>query len=258
MKMLFNWLVLTLTCTALPLNDKPEPMTASTHLMKYYVSLPQGWQKDKAWPVIVVIPDATRDFAGNLAAFEKARQDLPFILVAPHVVTSGGANYRNVRSYRYADADWKKVAEAGDFRFDEQGIAAVVADVKRLYNGEERFFLTGWEAGGHTVWALTLQHPEWLRAVAPVSTNYQGRWLDEASISKSNARTSLPIEVFFCERTAASQGWDFLMKQTKAAMNIAERHGFPSIPMQTIASKPHGPLAEEVVKFFDSKRISRD
>ena len=40
---------------------------ASTHPMRYHLALPRGWKPDRAWPVLVVIPGAARDFAGNLA-----------------------------------------------------------------------------------------------------------------------------------------------------------------------------------------------
>jgi dienelactone hydrolase len=92
---------------------------------------------------------------------------MPFLIVAPLVVTKGGANVRGVPSYHYCDAVWSEIERVGPIRFDAEGIAAVVADVKRLYVGEDRYFLTGWEAGGHTVWAMLFQYPEQWRAVAP-------------------------------------------------------------------------------------------
>jgi dienelactone hydrolase len=231
----------------------PELLTASTHPMKYHLSLPEGWSKDKTWPVVLVIPDAHRDFTGNLAAFAAARRGRPYILVAPHVVTSGGANARAAGGFRYSEDDWKRVA-SGEYRFDEEGLAAVVADVRKRYRGEERCYLTGWEAGGHTVWALTFRRPEWFRAVAPVSTNYRGRGLDEASFSRDPARGTLPIRVLFCEKMAASGGWEFLMDQTRAAIQAAEAHGFRTPELKVVAGKPHGPLADEVLDYFDAVR----
>jgi len=236
--------------------SEPELLTASTHPMKYHLSLPKGWSKDKVWPVVVIIPDAARDFSGNLAAFAEARQSRPYILVAPHVVTSGGNNARSARSFRYSEDDWKRVAAAGDYRFDQEGLSAVADDVRRRYAGEDRSYLTGWEAGGHTVWALAFRHPEWFRAVAPVSTNYRGRWLDESAFSKNPARGHLPVRVLFCEKTADFGGWDFLMDQTKAAIKIAEAHGFRTPELKVVVGKPHGPLAEDVLAFFDAIRTA--
>ncbi len=36
---------------------------ATTHLMRYHLALPSGWSRERAWPVVVVIPDAAREFA---------------------------------------------------------------------------------------------------------------------------------------------------------------------------------------------------
>ena len=36
--------------------------TATAHPIHYFVSLPQGWNAQRTWPVIVVIPDAEREF----------------------------------------------------------------------------------------------------------------------------------------------------------------------------------------------------
>jgi pimeloyl-ACP methyl ester carboxylesterase len=237
----------------------PALRTATTHPMKYHLALPQGWTAGKTFPVAVLIPDAGRDFEGNLAAFVKARGALPYILVAPHVVTSGGANYRLAGSYRYSEADWKNVAEAGDWRFDEEGIAAVLADVRALFGGEEKAFLTGWEAGGHTVWAYTFRHPDRLRAAALVSTNWRGRWVADADWSSSPARTDLPVKVLFCDRSKVEYpvGWDAFLGQTRDAMKLAEAHGFGNVTFESAPGRPHGPLADEVVAFFESVRARK-
>jgi dienelactone hydrolase len=230
--------------------------TAATHPMKYHLSLPEGWAAGKTWPVAVVIPDASRDFEATLAAFVKARGPLPYILVAPHVVTSGGANYRLSDTYRYSDADWKRVTGDGDWRFDEEGIAAVLGDVRKDFGGEEKVFLTGWEAGGHTVWAFTFRHPDRLRASAPVSPNWKGRWMANADWSTEPERARLPVKVLFCDRskTEHPEGWDAWLGQSKEAVEIAAAHGFRTVTLVSLPGRPHGPLAEDVIAFFEAVR----
>ena len=154
-----------------------ELRMASGHPMQYYASLPQGWTAARKWPVVVVIESANRQFQQTLDVFARARKDMPFILVMPLVTTNGGANYRQAGTYHYSDAVWSRI-EQDRCRFDMDGIAAVAADVRKLLGGEDRYFLTGWEAGGHTVWSMILEHPEALRAAAPAVTNYAGRCLD--------------------------------------------------------------------------------
>jgi pimeloyl-ACP methyl ester carboxylesterase len=222
--------------------------------MKYAVSLPAGWTRDRTWPVVVVIPDATRDFAGNLAEFAAAGASTPFLFVAPHVVTSGGSSgYRTAPGFHYSDADWGEVDRLGEFRFDEEGLAAVVADVHARFNGDEQVYLTGWEAGGHTVWALLLRHPERYRAVAPVSTNYLGRWLD-ATQPVPSATATPPVKVFFCGTGCvpedARQGW---LTQIRAAISAARARGFGEIPIEVREGTHHGPLAVDVVAWFTSQ-----
>lgn len=226
--------------------------------MKYAVSLPTGWTRDRPWPVVVVIPDATRDFSGNLAEFATKGASTPFIFVAPHVVTSGGARgYRSAPGYRYTEAEWGEVDRLGEFRFDEEGLAAVVADVHTRFHADERVYLTGWEAGGHTVWALVLRHPERYRAVAPVSTNYLGRWLDAADLGPSEA-VKPQVRVFFCGiecgEHSALQG---LLTQTRAAIAAARARGFDDIPIDVRDGSPHGPLAADVVAWFTSQLDGR-
>ena len=233
--------VLLLPCCA------QELRTASGHLIQYYLSLPKGWTIDKKWPVLMVVESANKEFKENLAIFEKARKDAPFILAAPLVTTNGGANYRQAGTYRYSETTWSEI-EKDRCKFDMDGIAAVGADVQKRFGGEEHFFLTGWEAGGHTVWAMILQHPERLAGAAPAVTNYAGRCLD-AGFSSSPARIDLPITVFQVEGGHDVAPGKFVYQQSQQAMSVAAAQGFRKVTEQVVANRPHGPLADEVVAY---------
>lgn len=225
----------------------PELRTATTHPMQYWLSLPAGHTPRQRWPVLVVVPDAGRDFAGNLATFAAAAADEPLILVAPIVLTSGGR--RRGEPFPYDDAAWKTADRAGDFGFDRDGLAAVLADVRRLDGGEERVAITGWEAGGHTVWALLFQRPEWFRAVIPVSTNYLGRWMTEGDFSHDPSRAGLPVTVLFCDRQAGDleAARQHLLAQTRDALAVASAHGFGNLTERILDGRAHGPLAADVL-----------
>jgi dienelactone hydrolase len=228
----------------------PERKTASTHPMQYDVSLPAGWSAERTWPVLVVIAEARREFRENLRAFAEAAKDSPYILVAPYVLTCGGVH--RGEPYPYDAAAYARADESGDFGFDADGIAAVVADVHRLWRGEEKVFLTGWEAGGHTVWAMVLRYPERFRAAAPVSTNYLGRWVDEKSFSTSPARATLPVRVLFCGTLEGDEekGRQFFLTQTKNAIAAAKAHGFGDVTFEVLPVHAHGPLAKDVLRAF--------
>jgi dienelactone hydrolase len=228
--------------------------TALRHPMQYCVSLPTGWCPTRTWPVVVVIPDAARDFQGNLATFVKARGDRPFILVAPFVVTSGGGSYRDNPNFQYEVAVWREVDRVGDFGFDDAGVEAVLEDVRTRFRGQEKAFLTGWEAGGHTVWALLFHHPERWAGVAPVSPNFAGRWLGAGSWSKAPERTQVPVRVFFSGPLQGAENLPraTLLQQTHEALQQAVARGFAPIPVQVLPKQPHGPQADAVLGWFQA------
>jgi hypothetical protein len=229
-------------------SDPQGLKTAATHHIQYYVSLPKGWSGDRAWPVVMIIEAAQREFLKTLQVFEKARGDRPFILVTPLVTTNGGANYRQAETYHYSEETWIKIQQ-DRCRFDLDGIAAIAADVRKLYHGESQYFLTGWEAGGHTVWALLFTHPEEVRAAAPAVTNYAARCM-EGGFSSSPIRVNLPVKVFQADTERDKAPGRFVYLQSQEAMKTAREHGFRNVTESVAAGKPHGPLADEVLAYF--------
>jgi poly(3-hydroxybutyrate) depolymerase len=227
--------------------DPPAAKQVSGHRLRYLVSLPEGWRPGRRFPAVVVIESANRDFAANLDAFVKARGSRPFLLLAPFVVTNGGAQYRSVPTYPYSASDFAAIEEMGPFAFDSSGIAAMMAEARTTYGAEDKYFLTGWEAGGHTVWALLFQHPEAIRAAALSTPNYQGRWM-EAGFSRSAARSTLPVQVLKTE-DETSAGLHRLLPQIDDAVDAARAHGFNNVTVKGV-HKPHGPMAGEVLEFF--------
>jgi pimeloyl-ACP methyl ester carboxylesterase len=229
---------------------------ASSHPMRYHLALPVGWSAARVWPVLVAIPDAAREFDANLQAFVAARGDRPYILVAPEVLTCGGARSRTLDHYTYSKAEWDSLQGLDDFAFDDDGVAAVLTDVHRLWHGDSTAFLTGWEAGGHTVWALAFRHPERWRGVVPVSTNYQRRGLGPTSFSSAPERVHPPVQAL---RAGAPSGeyadmMKFLEQQTATALADARAHGFAPAPVRVIPGADHGPLAPSVLSWCDSLR----
>jgi len=243
--------------TAVTGNTGPVTIThhqTAAHPMRYHVALPEGWTPDRTWPVVVVITDAHRDFVANLERFVAVRGARPFVLVAPEVLTCGGTRGQTTPPYAYTEAEWRAAQTVGDHDFDDAGLAAVLAEVHQKWHGEERAFLTGWEAGGHTVWAQAFRRPERWRAVAPVTTNYQGRGVDAATFSLAPARTTLPIQVFFCGAPTGDvrKALLGLRQQTDRALAEARAHGFEPSPVREVPGADHGPLPEAVLAWFDS------
>ena len=231
----------------------------AAHPMRYHLALPEGWTPAKTWPVLIVIPDAHRDFEANLQRFIAARGSRPVILVAPEVLTCGGAAGLASPPYGYTDADWKAARQHDDFAFDDAGITAVLAEVATRWKGESKAFLTGWEAGGHTVWPLLFRHPERWRAVVPVTTNYQGRWMDEAAFSKDPARATVPVRVLTCGAPTGedAQAVVRFRAQVERALAEAKAHGFTNLSETVVPGAPHGNLAAAVFAVLDAELARR-
>ncbi len=226
-----------------------------THPLRYHLALPAAWQAGRHWPVVVVIPDAHRDFVANLQRFVAARGPRPFILVAPEVLSCGGTRDQSSPPYSYTATEWSTARASADYDFDDAGLGTLLKEVQDRWGGEPRACLTGWEAGGHTVWAQALRRPERWRAVAPVSPNYQGRGLSNATLSTGPERKTLPIQVFWCGAPTGDvvQAMRSLHQQTAQAQEAARVHGFAPIAEVTVKGADHGPLPEAVLDWFEAR-----
>ena len=233
-------------------NEAPELKTASTHPIQYYVSLPDGWSAGKKWPVVVVIDSADRDFVQAATAFAQARQKQPFIIVTPLVVTNGGAGARSVPAYHYSDQVWDRIQSGGPFTFDMDGITAIMQDVAKQYGGEDKYFITGLEAAGHTVYGVVFNHPEVLRAAAIVCPNYAGRWIDEAHISSAAERSTLPVRNLIGTNDTLCAPGSPIYLQMQKAISVAEAHGYKNVSVMRIEGKGHERLAGDVLAYFAS------
>jgi poly(3-hydroxybutyrate) depolymerase len=167
-------------------DDSLKLVTASGHPMQYFLSLPDKWTKAKKWPIVVIIESADKEYRENALRFVRARKDMPFILVAPFNVNNSRSGRRDPNVFPYSPATWDIIEKTGDCKFNMEGISQIVADIQKQYNGEEKFFITGFEAGAHTVWQFLFQQPEKLKAAAPVSGNYnQNSCMSEPAFSKT-------------------------------------------------------------------------
>jgi poly(3-hydroxybutyrate) depolymerase len=177
-------------------NASSAPMlkTALHHPMQYYVSLPEGWTRDKKWPIVVTITGGLKNFQANAETFAAARKNLPFIIVTPVNLTNGGSDLRHAREYSYAPAVWDEVDKTSWCDFDAKGLDAVIEDVRQQYNGEAKYFIAGHSAGGHLVWMMVLMHPEKLAAAATTGGNFTNRCI--GTISSAPERVSLPVKGF--------------------------------------------------------------
>ncbi|MEK7466390.1 MAG: tetratricopeptide repeat protein [Planctomycetota bacterium] len=151
-----------------------EPLLrkASTHEMRYFLSLPPGWTPDKTWPVLVACEGTGCNFKDQCARFASFRKDVPVIIVTPCTFanTSGPKKEKHPWYTEELMNQWTK----NFMDFDDPGIMAALADVKREWGGEEKFFISGYSGGGVICFWEIFLRPTQLRGAFPGGANYVG------------------------------------------------------------------------------------
>jgi predicted peptidase len=232
-------------------NDSLQLETANNHPMQYFLSLPEKWAIIKKWPIVVIIESADKEYKENALRFVRTRKDMPFILVAPFNVNNSRYGRRDPNIFPYSKETWDIIEKTGDCKFNMDGISRIVSDVQKKYNGEQRFFITGFEAGAHTVWQFLFQHPEWLIAAAPVAGNYnQNSCMRDELFSKDSALIKLPVKGFSGSTDTLYGAKGFVYDQWENAGKAAADHGYRNISEQIIPGKGHVPLPTEVLGWF--------
>lgn len=223
--------------------------TATGHPMQYLLSLPTGWTTSTSWPVVLVEESADKNFRDSMQRYVQARGDLPFILVMPYSVVLGSSGVRDPKVYPYSPAEWDRIEADGICRFEMDGVEAMLRDVRQQWHSQDKFFVTGLEAGAHLVWALAFRMPDRLMAAAPVAGNFRRRCVDDRDISQHPARTALPIMAFI---GAKDGDWldDKVHRQFSDAQQLAQKFGFRPVQETIVPGRGHEPLADTVFGFF--------
>jgi predicted peptidase len=246
------------TCAAAPALTAQRPdtsrviveRTATSYPIHYFVSLPPGWNPQRTSPVLVVIPDADREFRATAGTFAAARGTTPFVIVVPMVLGGGGTAQQHKTDFDYPDSVWRIADRVGSCTFDEDGLTAVLDDVRRLYKTDSRIFLTGWEAGGHVVIPQLLQHPERIRAAVIVTPNFAGRCVTPAARSLTAAESRIPVRVFYGDKDPMWKRGNPLFDQSERFDSLARTRGFLSVSDSLIKNRGHGSLAADVIDYF--------
>lgn len=234
-------ITLQLPVAAEPPQGPPAPplQTATTHPMKYYISLPKNWSANRTWPVLVAPSAHYGDKGKNLAMFaaERDRRKAGFIIVAPFVINAD--RVAAMPEYRGAVADAISAADAATdgrdetarAKFDSEGIRAVLRDVQKLYRGEDKVYITGFSSSTHVAYLFLFNHPELLKGVIINSGVYLGRGVDENHIPFPNSpeRARLPIKYIVGEEDRGYPKYSENWQETKAKLL---RYGHPASKIQ--------------------------
>lgn len=222
---------------------------AKGHAMQYLVSSPDQWRKEKKWPVLIILEAAEKEYKTNLERFINARGEMPFILVAPYHINNGNQGRRDPNLFPYSTETWDYIDKIGDCTFNAEGLSQIMKDVKAEFNGEAKFYVSGFEAGTHTLWSLVFGQPESFYAAVPVGGNYRGRCVDVNSISSSKEKENLIIMALLGENDDAFGPNGSNFNQWTEPKSMALKNGFKNVSETVVPGVGHAPMPKEVQNF---------
>ncbi len=217
---------------------EPFLKKASTHPLRYWFSLPKGWTPARTWPVLVVVDGAGCGFYDQCRNFMGQRGDLGLIVIAP-------CTFANTNGLEKAKYPWypqellDEVDKAGRLKWDDAGLMAVLADLRRDYKAEEKFFITGFSGGGNLTWWNTLTRPASLRGSFPACANFFAK-PDEAPPDGKD----VPIRAFQGDKDEYLQQLD---DQWRRAEGVLQAWGYTNYSRTPIPGAGHVPAAKEVL-----------
>lgn len=230
----------------------PELRTATRHPIQYYLSVPSWPKPETGWWLVIGAEGSGKAWLDNARRYAIVRDQnkYPFIIATPLILTNGGTDLRHYPKYSYASSVWDRVDREGNCNFDLSGLDAIAMDIQEQYGVASKYFMAGWSAGGHLVWASVFRRPEKLMAAALSVPNYIGRCTTDdpliRTFSDSPAKTTLPVAVF---EGALDKS---LQKQIDAAVFLARGQGYRNLTREVVPQRGHDMMEDKALEFFNS------
>src|SRR5258707_3485007 len=95
---------------------------AENHPIQYYLSIPKNWNRNRQWPMVVILEAADKEYKKNAERFINARGDMPFILIAPFNTNNGNQGRRDPNTFTYSIQTGDYVTKAAEFQLVEKGL----------------------------------------------------------------------------------------------------------------------------------------
>lgn len=239
--------------------DAPALRVARAHPMRYYVSMPKGWDPSRRWPVLVAVEGAGSAFEGHCREFARQRGDRPFIVVTPLTVSSTNDLMKAHDVYpepvrEEMRREWGGQGQLGPWRktFDLEGLLAVLDDLRADCGAEDRVWITGFSGGGVLTWMMVMTHPERLAGAAPACANFFGH---EGPLSQDPARESLSVKAFQGDQDPYWKDEAHnLERQWEAASGLCREAGYRRVEREILAGAGHVACAAQVWALIDAGR----
>lgn len=190
----------------------PVLKKASTHEMRYFLSLPKGWDAAKKWPVLFVVDGAGSSFEAQTKRFAGYRGDVPVILAG--LCTTSNTNAINKGKYPwYSQETIDGIEKSGRIRFDDAGLLAVIEDLQKNYAAEEHYFIAGYSGGGSLTWWQVFTRPARLRGAFPACANFYAKPAEAPEGGRD-----VPVRAFQGEKDGHLEMLNGQWKQAEALM----------------------------------------
>jgi len=222
--------------------------TASTHPLRYFLSLPKGYERrpGKKWPVFLYVDGSGSLFEEGAKAWRDNRGKLGMIIVAPCTFSNTGRVQGDEAMARYRKWYSDAAIEEGSkkrLEFDEEGLLAVIKDLEKNYDAESRIYMTGFSGGGTPTYMMIWKHPDLLAAAAPVCA-VSGRGAPEQSSKATADDKSFPIHIITGEQDPRMiPGSDAMAESLKNA-------GYADVKRTTVPGMGHKSAIPQVIATF--------
>lgn len=222
---------------------EPLLLKASTHEMRYFLSLPPGWTPDKTWPVLVACEGSGSSYRDQCARFAGYRKDVPVIVLTPCTFSNAGGPREGKHPWYSAEMK-KEWAGKNTMDFDDPGLMAALADVRREWNAEEKFFIAGYSGGGIICWWEAFHRPAELRGAFPACANYGG-----GNRNPGEGGRDLPIRAFQGEKDGHLE---MLTGSWNAAVEDLKTAGFTNYTRTMLPEVGHTACHEPIFREIDA------
>ena len=233
-------------------------MTASSHPLCYYFSLPKKFQraKDRKWPVLVCVDGAGSNFEGMGRGYADNRGDLPYMVVSPCTFSNtnkieGGMveKYRKYYSPETIDDGNKRRID-----WDEEGVLAVIQDLKANFDAEDRVYVTGFSGGGNVTYMMIFKHPDLVAGAGPACANFGHPDYEQMKGKFTAADLDFPVALFTGEKdehrdfTFGNKNSPGIEPQTDWAMKVFEAIGYPNVKRTMVPGMGHSSAVSQVLE----------
>jgi len=222
------------------------------HTMVGYLSLPKGWKKGTALPVLVAVEGAGCGFLGRARDAAQTRGSRGFLVLTP-------CSLSNTNALEPAKYPWYSQAQLDEgnhdrIGFDVQGLLSLLDVLKERYGASEKIAITGFSGGGMLCYAMTALYPDRVIVSVPACANFSGAGFQDAKPVDGGP----PVRILTGEKdphrefTFGNKDSPGIEPQTDRAVAALKELGFKDVTRTMLPGVGHSACAAQVWEAVDA------